>query len=601
MGCAILSLAACFAVYRHWLAPTRILIVNPLPAQVADIGLNNDCNRIKVSFADMEEAKDFSDYDAVMMYGRGLMLDDAQMAEIEHAAEKGIPVFTHSIRHSNFVVNRNLDEEAQNTLQTYFQHACQKNYRNMLRYMRHLATPQRLGGQDFEAPVELPEDLFYHKEYGRYFQKPEELTDYLRQQNIYHEGACNVAFISGITFPMENNRAHVDTLISRLTQAGVNVFPITGTGKGREDRIRALHPDAIVYLPTGRLGNDSLVQWIHSENIPIFTPFPLIQSHEEWLDVNKPVGGGTMTARIVMPEIDGGIASLCIATQNENKDGYYVRTPEPERIDAFIEYFSQYMALRNTPNRDKRVAICYFKSPGKDALQASGMEVVPSLYNFLKRLREEGYDVSGLPETLEAFGERIYRDGAVMGSYAKGAQEEFMRKARPVWIGSGQYEAWAHEVLLPEKYREVTDRYGDAPGNLLSRGDSLAIACLQFGNVLLFPQPRPALGEDEFKLVHGMPVTPPHSYLAPYLYMQKAFKADVLIHFGTHGNLEFTPGKNVGQSEADWSDILVGNRPHFYFYTTGNVGESVIAKRRTHAALVSYLTPPYVESGMRQR
>lgn len=74
-----------------------------------------------------------------------------------------------------------------------------------------------------------------------------------------------------------------------------------------------------------------------------------------------------------------------------------------------------------------------------------------------------------------------------------------------------------------------------------------------------------------------------------------------MIHFGTHGNLEYTPGKNVAQSQADWSDVLIGNLPHFYFYTTGNVGEGIIAKRRTHAVLVTHLTPPYVESGMRQR
>lgn len=74
-----------------------------------------------------------------------------------------------------------------------------------------------------------------------------------------------------------------------------------------------------------------------------------------------------------------------------------------------------------------------------------------------------------------------------------------------------------------------------------------------------------------------------------------------MIHFGTHGNLEYTPGKNVAQSQSDWSDVLIGNLPHFYFYTTGNVGEGIIAKRRTHAVLVTHLTPPYVESGMRQR
>ena len=180
---------------------------------------------------------------------------------------------------------------------------------------------------------------------------------------------------------------------------------------------------------------------------------------------------------------------LCIATQNENKQGYYLYTAENERIDAVVDHITKYMSLRDMSNKEKRVAICYFKTPGKDALLASGMEVIPSLYNFLKRLRSEGYDVSGLPATVEEFGKRIHRDGAVMGSYAKGAQEQFLKTAHPIWLSTEQYEQWAHEVLLPEKYQEVTDRYGDAPGNLLVTEDSIAITCLQFGNILLFPSP----------------------------------------------------------------------------------------------------------------
>ena len=123
-----------------------------------------------------------------------------------------------------------------------------------------------------------------------------------------------------------------------------------------------------------------------------------------------------------------------------------------------------------------------------------------------------------------------------------------MNEADPVWINKDRYESWAKEVLLPEKYSEVEKRYGKAPGSLLSRGDSLAIAGLRYGNVLIFPQPRPALGDDDFKLVHGVDVVPPHSYIAPYLYMQREFDADALIHFGTHGNLEFTPGTLLGFS-----------------------------------------------------
>lgn len=599
---AVLLAAACWSVL---LRPTRILVVNATLAQQADVALNNDSRRIRLQFADADQIAQGGraprGLDAMVIFSRGLYLDEAQVTTLEKAGRRGLTIFTNTLSNQHVDVQCNLTDEQRQTLSAYFRNPSAGNYRNGLRYLRSIATPIRLGDRQSEPPVPLLKNMYYHREYGQYFPTHEAVTEYLRAQGLYHEGGANVLFISGLNFPMEGNRAHVDTLISRLTAEGCNVYPLTAEGKAREEMIRALHPDAVIYLPMGRLGDDDFIQWLHEENIPLFNPFPLIQPHDEWIDPLQPVSSGTLTARVVVPEIDGGIGNYCIATQNESPSGFFLYTPEAERIDAFLEYFTSYLALRNKPNRDKRVAIGYFKSPGKDALIASGMEVIPSLYRFLLRLRSEGYDVSGLPSSEEAFGKMIHREGSVMGSYAPGAQAEFLRNAHPVWLSREQYETWAHEALLPEKYQAVVERYGPAPGRLLARGDSLAVACLQFGNILLFPQPRPALGDDEFRLVHGAGVAPPHSYLAPYLYLKKGFQADALIHFGTHGNLEFTPGKNVAQSQADWSDVLIGNLPHFYYYTTGNVGEGIIAKRRTHAALVTYLTPPYVESGMRQR
>ena len=590
-----------WVAYWIWIRPTKILVVNPLPAQAAEIVLNNDSRHIDVVCSSMEDASDFDDYDAVLMYGRGLYLDSLQLQSLNKAAEKGVPIFTNTLRNFSFVVNHNLDSVQTTILQDYFSNPCRDNYRNMLRFMRSIATPKRIGDKDYDLPKEMPSDMFYHIEPGKYFNTQEELTDYLKKAGVYINDGKRIAFVSGVNFPVENNRAHIDTLVSLLTKSGYNVYPLTATGRQRSKMIKSVKPDAIIYLPMGRLGNDSLINWAYDNKIPLFMPFPLIQSREEWLDINNPMGGGTLNARIVVPEIDGGMAPLCISTQNPNEEGYLLYTPEPERINAFICQFDRFMKLKEKSNTDKKIAIGYFKSPGKDALLASGMEVVPSLYNFLRRLQSEGYDVTGLPSSIEEFGRQIMEKGGVMGSYAPAAQEYFMDHSNPLWVNVSKYEDWVKSTLLPERYAEVVERYGKAPGNLLARGDSIAVAAIRYGNILLFPQPRPALGSDDFKLVHGVDVAPPHSYLAPYLYMQNEFDADALIHFGTHGNLEFTPGKNAGLSQADWAEVLVGNRPHFYFYTTGNVGEAIIAKRRSHAVIVTHLTPPYVESGMRQK
>lgn len=604
-GTVFLVLIIAYLGYVYWFSPTSILIVNTRLAQAADITLNNDSRHIKVTCLPTEEVTSFDGYDAVAIYARGLHLSDEQTTALEKASQRGTPILSISSRNASTVYNRNLTAEQQFKLQAYFNNANLKNYRNALRYIRHIATPSRMPKEEYAEPVIMPYNHFYHLEYGKYFETKEGLTDYLKEKRIYHEKGKNIALVAGVNFPMEGNRAHVDTLIARLTRDGMNVYPIASPDK-RTQMICDLHPDAVIYYPMGRLGDDEFINWLHSENIPLFCPYPLMQTTEEWLDSMVPISGGTLNGRILLPEIDGAIAPLVIATQNMHESGYCLYTVEEERMNNFIHHLEKYLSLADKPNKEKKVAICYFRMPGKDTLLASGMEVIPSLYNFLKKLQSEGYNVGNLPVSLNEFKRRINTDGLVLGSYAKGAQQEFLQKANPVWISKSKYEKWVHEVLAPQKYKEVITRYGEAPGELLVRttgnGEKeVAVACLQFGNILLFPQPRPALEDDDFKLVHGMPVAPPHSYLAPYLYMQKGFRADAIIHFGTHGNLEYTPGKNVGLSKNDWADVLVNDLPHFYFYTTGNVGEGIIAKRRTHAVLVTHLTPPYIESGMRQR
>ena len=101
--------------------------------------------------------------------------------------------------------------------------------------------------------------------------------------------------------------------------------------------------------------------------------------------------------------------------------------------------------------------------------------------------------------------------------------------------------------------------------------DYLAVARIELGNVALLPQPMAGLGNDAFAVVHGAKMAPPHTYIAAYLWTEYGFGADAMLHFGTHGSLEFTPSKQVALSNYDWPDRLVGTVPHFYYYTIGNV------------------------------
>ena len=115
----------------------------------------------------------------------------------------------------------------------------------------------------------------------------------------------------------------------------------------------------------------------------------------------------------------------------------------PERLETFVETVKRFLELRTKPNSEKRVAIYYLKGQGQGAtMTAGGMEVAPSLYNFLKRLKDEGYKVDNLPANHRELEKMIMQQGAVLGVYAEGAIAEFMKTGNPELIKKEEYESW---------------------------------------------------------------------------------------------------------------------------------------------------------------
>ncbi|MEM8538727.1 MAG: cobaltochelatase subunit CobN, partial [Pseudomonadota bacterium] len=91
---------------------------------------------------------------------------------------------------------------------------------------------------------------------------------------------------------------------------------------------------------------------------------------------------------------------------------------------------------------------------------------------------------------------------------------------------------------------------------------------------------------------------PTHAFTQFYLWLRNGFRADVLLHFGMHGALEFMPGKQAGVGEACWPDRLIGDLPNVYLYASNNPSEATLAKRRSNAVTVTHLTPPLASAGL---
>ena len=594
---AVIVLGGLAKAYSAWVGTTRIAFLNYQAIALGQISHANDNAMIKLSEITTDDFDHLDDYDMIIVNGMGLRIDENQRKQLEEASYK-VPTLTHAATNpaNNIVSVDNFDADY---LMQYIENGSKKNYHSMLAYIRKFIDGKKFMAPEPERVDERPDYLLTHfdpkdekgDELG--FNSIREYNAFLAKNGLYKKGAPTILLTGfmGAAPDMEKAFEKKGFMVYRINQ--LQSF-IAGH---HADSIQA---NAVVNMAHGRLG-DYFVEFLKQKNIPLFSPLNINRLTTDWENDKQGMNGGFMSQSIVTPEIDGAIRPYVVFGQRINKEGLQEVYGIPDRMESFVESVQGYVNLKNKKNSSKRIAIFYFKGPGQNALTASGMEVVPSLYNLLVRLKNEGYNVGKLPANPQELAKMIQAQGAVFGTYAEGAYTQFLKSGHPALVTAQQFAGWTQKALSKKMIKELNQLYGSFPGKYMATDDGkLAVARLQFGNVALLPQVMAGVGGDSFKIVHGTDQAPPYTYVASYLWARYGFSADALIHFGTHGSLEYTPRKQVALGSNDWSDRLIGVVPHLYIYTIGNVGEAMIAKRRTYAQTQSYLTPPFKESELRQ-
>lgn len=594
---AVIVLGGLAKAYSAWVGTTRIAFLNYQAIALGQISHANDNAMIKLSEITTDDFDHLDDYDMIIVNGMGLRIDENQRKQLEEASYK-VPTLTHAATNpaNNIVSVDNFDADY---LMQYIENGGKKNYQSMLAYIRKFIDGKKFMAPEPERVNERPDYLLTHfdpkdekgDELG--FNSIREYNAFLAKNGLYKEGAPTIMLTGfmGAAPDMEKAFEKKGFMVYRINK--LQSF-IAGH---HADSIQA---NAVVNMAHGRLG-DYFVEFLKQKNIPLFSPLNINRLTTDWENDKQGMNGGFMSQSIVTPEIDGAIRPYVVFGQRINKEGLQEVYGIPDRMESFVESVQGYVNLKNKKNSSKRIAIFYFKGPGQNALTASGMEVVPSLYNLLVRLKNEGYNVGKLPANPQELAKMIQAQGAVFGTYAEGAYTQFLQSGHPALVTAQQFAGWTQKALSKKMIKEMNQLYGSFPGKYMATDDGkLAVARLQFGNVALLPQVMAGVGGDSFKIVHGTDQAPPYTYVASYLWARYGFSADALIHFGTHGSLEYTPRKQVALGSNDWSDRLIGVVPHLYIYTIGNVGEAMIAKRRTYAQTQSYLTPPFKESELRQ-
>jgi magnesium chelatase subunit H len=403
------------------------------------------------------------------------------------------------------------------------------------------------------------------------------------------------------SYVLSNDAGHYDRVIEFFERKGLRVVPAFAAGLDGRPAIEKFFMDdgkptidVMVSLTGfslvgGPAFNDAKAaeEMLARLDLPYVAAQPLeFQTIEAWQDNGAGLSPIESTIMLAIPELDGATGPIVYGGRPRvPKEG---RAPDMMGIDERIEMLAarveKLVTLRTTPVAERRVAIILFNFPpnGGATGTAAYLSVFESLFATLKQMKAQGYTVD-VPADLEALKERI-----LGGNSARYGTDANVLNRMPV-------DAY---VRAEKHLAEIERQWGPAPGKQQSDGSSLFVLGERFGNVVVGIQPAFGFEGDPMRLLYEAGFAPTHAFAGFYRWLRDMFSAHAVLHFGTHGALEFMPGKQTGLSGACWPDRLIGDLPNYYLYAANNPAEGAIARRRSAATLVSYMTPPVSEAGL---
>lgn len=341
---------------------------------------------------------------------------------------------------------------------------------------------------------------------------------------------------------------------------------------------------------SGALSVDYLKRW----NVPVLQAYTLIAPYEEWKNSFEGMNAMEISISISLPEFDGIIHSVPIATKKVLDNGDVRYLPISERVQRMASKAAKWANLRRKQNKDKKIAIIFHNYPPRNSNigSALGLDTIESVRRVLAAMRERGYRVDAVPEETQAFIEELTANATNDCSMLTEKQIAAAKK-----LTGKKYKDFFAEMDGGVQSQLAKD-WGDPPGQVMEYDGSLLVPGTMNGNIFITVQPPRGFGEDPEKIYHDPFCAPTHQYLGFYRWLRDVWQADAVAHIGTHGSLEWLPGKNAGLSRACYPDLAIGDLPNIYPYNITITGEGIQAKRRGAACLIEHLPAPQAQAGV---
>ncbi|MCL4186326.1 MAG: magnesium chelatase subunit H [Rhodobacteraceae bacterium] len=506
-------------------------------------------------------------------------------------------------RFLRFIPGKAQDLRAWFLTMQYWLGGSDENVEQMVRFLvGRYARERRWRGAAAKAPVEYPDVGLYHPDL------PGRITGRAADIPGPASPVATIGLLMMRAYVLSGDTAHYDAVIRAFESRGLRVLPAFAGGLDGRPAIAAHFAggriDALVSLTGfsligGPAYNDSAAaeEVLAGLDVPYVAAHPLeFQTLAQWAASPQGLGPVETTMLIALPELDGATnptvfagrhgAGACTGCERSCRSGCATRAmaPCPERIERLAARVERLARLRRSRPADRRVAIVLFGFPPNAGAvgTAAYLDVFESLFNTLQAMAAAGHDVVP-PASVAAL-----RRAVLEGNAERFGQEANVADHVP-----------ADEIVSGTPWlREIETVWGPAPGRIRSDGRGVFILGAQFGKVFVGVQPGFGWEGDPMRLLFARGFAPTHAFSTFYLWLKNRFRADVVLHFGMHGALEFMPGKQAGMGASDWPDRLIGDLPNVYLYAANNPSEATLAKRRSGAVTVTHLTPPLAAAGL---
>lgn len=513
----------------------------------------------------------------------------------------------------------------------YITHGGLENYKNMLLYITHEVCNI---GEMPQAPAERPWEGIYHPQ-GNVFKEKDEYFAWYKTTGSYKE---YVGILFSRHYWLTDNTEMVDALVADFEQMGIGVMPVftysvkdknLGSLRGKEviekyfTKNGTTHINALVKL-TSLYGKDvtdsntsdssKAANVFKKLGIPVFQPvLSTYKTQSEWEEDNNSLGAMTGWY-ITLPEFEGVIEPLILAVAGDEGDGTRKIIPVADRSKRITGRVAKWIQLQQKPVKDRKIAFILHNNPCASVEAsvggASNLDSLESVARIMAQMKMAGYNSEGPSSGKEMIKEIM--DRKAVSEFRWTSVNEIVKKGGCLkLLTESEYRKWFDSFPDSLKNR-VNQVWGNPPGEekdgvpaAMVYNNKIIISGIKYGNVVVCVQPKRGCAGARCdgtvcKILHDPDIPPPHQYFATYRYLENDFGADCIVHVGTHGNLEFLPGKGVGLSNACSTDAALGTLPHLYIYNADNPSEGSIAKRRSYATLIDHMQVLMVKSGVTQ-